>query len=154
MQWAMKPGFLRFVMNCWPPFFFSGIKVEQINDDFCYVRVKLKSRPWTKNINRTQYGGSMFSMTDPIYPLMVMGALGQGYHVWDKKADIDFISPGRGTLTAEFWLSDSVLHAIKQATDDGDKHFPEFLVHIKDQQGDIVCEVNRTIYVRKKKCYR
>ena len=154
MQWAMKPGFLKFVLNCWPPFFFSGIKVEQISDDFCYVRVKLKSRPWTKNINRTQFGGSMFSMTDPIYPLMVMGALGSDYHVWDKKADIDFIAPGRGTLIAEFWLSDSVLHAIKTATDDGDKHFPEFLVHIKDSQSQIVCEVNRTIYVRKKKSRR
>lgn len=96
----------------------------------------------------------MFSMTDPIYPLMIMGALGQSYYVWDKKADIDFIAPGRGALTAEFWLSDGVLQAIKEATDDGAKHFPEFLVHIKDQQGNIVCEVNRTIYVRKKKSHR
>ncbi|MEE2001330.1 DUF4442 domain-containing protein [Alkalimonas sp. MEB108] len=154
MQWTMKPGLMKRLLNLWPPFFFSGIRVETIRDDFCYVRVRLKSRPWTKNINRSQFGGSMFAMTDPIYPLMIMGALGKDYHVWDKKADIDFIAPGRGALTAEFWLSDQVLADIKAATDDGDKHFPEFLVHIKDQQGAIVCEVNRTIYVRKKRSAR
>lgn len=93
-------------------------------------------------------------MTDPIYPLMIMGALGGDYHVWDKKADIDFIAPGRDALVAEFWLSDSVLQAIKAATNDGEKHFPEFLVHIKDSQNQVVCEVNRTVYVRKKKSRR
>lgn len=154
MQWAIKPGLMKRLLNFWPPFFFSGIKVESIRDDFCYVRVKLKWRPWTRNINQSQFGGSLFSMTDPIYPLMIMGALGADYYVWDKKADIDFIAPGRGPLTAEFWLSDSVLAAIKAATEEGDKHFPEFLVHIKDQQGNIVCEVNRTVYVRKKRAVR
>lgn len=150
----MKPGLMKWVLNLWPPFFFSGIKVETIRDDFCYAQVRLKSRPWTKNINRSQFGGSMFAMTDPIYPLMIMGALGADYYVWDKKADIDFIAPGRGPLTAEFWLSEQVLRDIKAATDDGDKHFPEFLVHIKDQSGAIVCEVNRTVYVRKKRAAR
>jgi acyl-coenzyme A thioesterase PaaI-like protein len=154
MKWAFNPAVMRHLLNFWPPFFFPGIKVTQLSNDYRYCRVELKGRPWTRNINGTQFGGSMFAMTDPIYPLMLMGALGKEYLVWDKQADIDFIKPGRGRLCAEFWLSDSSVDEIKAATESGDKHFPQFLVHIKDHSGQVVAEVNRTLYVRKKAKYR
>lgn len=154
MKWAFKPAVMRHLLNFWPPFLFPGIKVAELSDDYRYCRVELKSRRWTRNINNSQFGGSMFAMTDPIYPLMLMGALGKEYLVWDKQADINFISPGWGRLTAEFWLSDDSVAAIKAATAEGEKHFPQFLVHIKDEKGQIVCEVNRTVYVRKKAQYR
>lgn len=96
----------------------------------------------------------MFSMTDPIYPLMLMGALGKEYIVWDKQADINFITPGKGKLVAEFWLADHEIDAIKRATESGEKHFPQFIVHIKDSNNQIVAEVNRTVYIRKKAQYR
>ena len=83
-----------------------------------------------------------------------MGALGKEYLVWDKKADIDFIKPGHGTLIAEFWLGDAVLTETKAATAEGDKFFPQFLVQVKNAKGDIVCLVNRTIYIRKKRQHR
>ena len=154
MKWAFNPAVMRRLLNFWPPFLFSGIKVAALSADYRYCRVELKNRPWTRNINSSQFGGSMFAMTDPIYPLMLMGALGKEYLVWDKKADIDFIKPGKGKLNAEFWLSDATLDMVKAATEQGDKHFPTFLVHIKDSTNAIVAEVNRTVYVRKKPKYR
>ncbi|GAB2913494.1 DUF4442 domain-containing protein [Rheinheimera gaetbuli] len=154
MKWAFKPSVMRRLLNFWPPFLFTGIRVADLSDDYRYCKVELKSRVWTRNINNSQFGGSMFAMTDPIYPLMLMGALGKEYLVWDKQADINFISPGRGKLIAEFWLADKTLDAVKAATEDGSKHFPQFLLHIKDSKGQIVCEVNRTVYVRKKAQYR
>jgi acyl-coenzyme A thioesterase PaaI-like protein len=154
MKWAFNPAVMRRLLNFWPPFLFAGIKVAQLSADYCYCKVVLKNRFWTRNINNTQFGGSMFAMTDPIYPLMLMGALGKEYLVWDKQADINFITPGKGQLTAEFWLTEATLIAIKLATADGEKHFPQFLVHIKDSQNKVVAEVNRTVYVRKKPKYR
>lgn len=154
MRWAFKPAVMRHLLNFWPPFFFNGIKVAALADDYRYARVTLNDRPWRRNINSSQFGGAMFAMTDPIYPLMLMGALGKEYLVWDKKADIDFITPGRGKITAEFWLGDAVLDEIKQATAQGEKYFPQFLVHVKDERQQIICEVNRTLYVRKKRQHR
>ena len=154
MKWAFNPAVMRRLLNFWPPFLFPGIKVAQLSSDYRYCRVELKNRAWTRNINNTQFGGSMFAMTDPIYPLMLMGALGKEYLVWDKQADINFISPGKGRLSAEFWLTDATLTAIKDATAAGEKHFPQFLVHIKDSNNQVVAEVNRTLYVRKKPKYR
>ena len=85
---------------------------------------------------------------------MLWGALGKNYLGWNNQAYTDLIKPGKGKLTAEFWLSDDTVEQIKAATDSGDKHFPQFLVHIKDSQNQIVAEVNRTVYVRKKAKYR
>lgn len=150
----MKPWVIRKLLNFWPPFFFSGIRVVVLRDDYRYARVELKSRLWTRNINNSQFGGSLFSMTDPVYPLLLMGALGHEYMVWDKQADIDFIKPGKGKLIAEFWLSDDMINEVKQQTASGEKYFPEFVVHVKDSTGDIVCELNRTVYIRKKPQYR
>lgn len=154
MRWAFKPGVMRHLLNFWPPFLFSGIKVAELRDDYRYCRVILKSRPWTRNINQSQFGGSMFAMTDPIYPLLLMGALGKEYIVWDKQADIDYIKPGYSELVAEFWLSDDMVEQIKHHTAAGEKYFPQFLVYIKDAGGQTVCEVNRTVYIRKKPQYR
>lgn len=145
---------MRRLINCWPPFFFSGIKIVKLDQDYRYCKVELKSRPWTKNINRSQYGGSMFSMTDPIYPLMLMGVLGNKYFVWDRQAEINFLQPGKGKLFAEFYLTEDRLQQISQATAEGEKYFPQFRIDIKDDKGNVVCEVLRTLYVRKKSQYR
>lgn len=143
------PNLFCWVMNLWPPLFFSGIRLVSISSDFRYARVDLKWRPWTKNINASQYGGSLFSMTDPFYALLLFGCLGyQRYIIWDKSADVDFISPGIGRLTAEFHLEDEQLHEIREMTAEGDKFFPEFVVCIRDQQGTLVAKVTRRLYVR------
>lgn len=154
MRWAFKPQIMRKLLNFWPPFLFSGIKVVVLAEDYRYARIELKNRLWTRNINSSQFGGSMFAMTDPVYPLLLMGALGKEYMVWDKQADIDYIKPGLGKLTAEFLLTDEAVEDIKAQTAAGDKYFPQFLVHIKDADNNIVCEVNRTVYIRKKPKYR
>ncbi|WP_018693765.1 DUF4442 domain-containing protein [Algicola sagamiensis] len=144
----------RLFLNLWPPFLFSGIKITKLADDFRYCKVDLKWWPWTLNANRTQYGGSMFSMTDPIYCLMLMNVLGKEYYVWDKNSDIDFLKPGKGRLTAEFILSDDTIQKIIDHTASGEKFFPEFIVNVVDEKGDIVCKLCRRIYVRKKPKYR
>lgn len=154
MKWAFQPAVMRHLLNFWPPFWFNGIRVAELASDYRYARVTLNDRPWRRNINSTQFGGAMFAMTDPVYPLLLMGAMGKTYMVWDKKADIDFIRPGRGTLTAEFWLHDATINEIKAATEDGQKYFPQFLVLVKDKAGEVVCEVNRTVYIRKKPQHR
>jgi acyl-coenzyme A thioesterase PaaI-like protein len=154
MKRLFQAAIMRRLINCWPPFLFSGIKIVALSQDYCYCKVELKSRPWTKNINHSQFGGSMFSMTDPIYPLMLMAVLGEQYFVWDRQAEINFLQPGKGKLYAEFYLTEDRLQQIMQATAQGDKYFPQFRVDIKDSADNVVCEVQRTLYVRKKAQYR
>ncbi|KKA46112.1 MULTISPECIES: DUF4442 domain-containing protein [Salinivibrio] len=149
-----KPRIVKWALNSWPPFWGAGIHIDAISQDFKRVNMRLKLRWWNKNANRTQYGGSIFSLTDPVYALMLMGILGPQYHVWDKQADINFIKPGTTDLYADFVISDAVLTDIQQQAGRGDKVLPEFVVHVKDAHGEVVAEVRRTLYVRKKRQYR
>lgn len=149
-----KPGIVKFALNIWPPFWGAGIRILRISDDFRTVDMKLKLRWWNKNANRTQYGGSIFSLTDPVYSLMLMGILGEEYYVWDKEASINFIKPGQSDLFAQFEITQAMLDEIYAVTRHGNKCFPEFIIHVKDAKGSVVSEVHRKLYVRKKPKYR
>ncbi|MCU4676800.1 DUF4442 domain-containing protein [Catenovulum sp. 2E275] len=148
------PRLIRLAMNIWPPFFCCGIRFSQISADYRYAKIELRHWKINLNANRTQYGGSIFSMTDPVYSLLLMANLGSKYHVWDKSAEVDFIHPGRETLIAEAFLEAEKLAEIIQATRNGDKIYPTFTFHIKDAHGQLVAKVNRTLYVRLKAKYR
>ncbi|WP_238335778.1 DUF4442 domain-containing protein [Serinicoccus kebangsaanensis] len=86
---------LRHGMNAWPPFLFSGIRIQEMTPDFRRVRVRLAHTPLTSNYVGTLFGGSLMAMTDPFWMIMVMRNLGPDYVVWDKAAQIEFVSPGR-----------------------------------------------------------
>ncbi|MFY2507952.1 DUF4442 domain-containing protein [Vibrio pectenicida] len=149
-----RPRLVKFALNMWPPFWGAGIQILSISEDFRQVRVKLKLRWWNKNANRTQYGGSIFSLTDPIYSLMLMGILGDGYFVWDKQASINFIKPGHSDLYAEFVVTQEMQDSILRETVNGDKCFPEFITYVKDREGNVISEIQRKLYVRKKPEHR
>jgi acyl-coenzyme A thioesterase PaaI-like protein len=142
---------LKLLLNIWPPFFFTGIKVELISSDFRQAKVSLKMRPWNKNAMGVHFGGSLFAMTDPFYMLMTLARLGNNYYVWDKSADIDYIKPGMGMVTAEFSVDDNFIDEIIQKTQNGDKYLPRVEVHVKNSEGELVAKVNRGLYIRKKK---
>ncbi|MDV7104060.1 DUF4442 domain-containing protein [Vibrio sp. TH_r3] len=149
-----KPNLVRHALNSWPPFWGAGITITNISEDFRNVNIKLKLRWWNKNANRTQYGGSIFSLTDPVYALMLMGILGDKYFVWDKEASINFIKPGKTDLHADFQITQAMLDDILNNTANGEKCFPQFMTYVKDDNGVIVAEVQRKLYVRKKPQYR
>ncbi|MBC7990591.1 MAG: DUF4442 domain-containing protein [Luteimonas sp.] len=141
---------LRRLLNVWPPFLFSGIHVADFADDWRHARVELRMRPWNRNYVGTHFGGSLFAMTDPFWMVMVMHALGSDYIVWDKAGEIEFIKPGRGTVSARFDLEDGVLDAIRTTTAEGDKHLRWFETTVIDAAGDPVARVRKQLYVRRK----
>ncbi len=151
MRYELSPRALRRVLNLWPPFLFTGIHVAKIGDDWRQARVELRMRPWNRNYVGSHFGGSLFAMTDPFWMLMAMHALGRDYIVWDKAGAIEFVKPGRGTVTAEFRLDDAALDEIRAATADGDKYLRWFDVDVRNADGDVVANVRKQLYVRRKR---
>ena len=99
----MKPRNLRRYVNLWPPMLFSGIRVEHLGDDWRSARVRLKLRWYNRNYVGTQFGGSLFSMVDPWWMILVMECLGRDYVVWDQAGEIS----GSTLLTASLRPSPS-----------------------------------------------
>ena len=124
----MKASVLRHIFNVWPPFLASGIHVTEMSADWRHARVELRMRPWNRNYVGTHFGGNLFSMTDPFWMILVKECLGSEYFVWDKAAEIEFVKPGQGTVSAAFHVDDGLL----------------------DSQGDVVARVRKQIYVRLK----
>lgn len=137
-------------INLWPPLLGAGIRVQRIDSDMRAIDVEMKMKRWNKNYVGTHYGGSLYSMTDPFYMLMLIENLGRDYIIWDKAATIRFRKPGKGRVKAEFRLSDAQIEEIREKLKTQDKFEPTFLVEVKDEAGDVVAEVQKVLYVRKK----
>ncbi len=147
----MKAATLRRMLRFWPPFVFAGISVDALADDFSYARVRLKLRWYTRNYVRTQFGGSLFSMADPFWMILVMERLGRDYLVWDRAGEIEFVAPGRTDVTAEFVLQEQVLDELRAAAAEGGKVLRWFETDIIDSRGELVARVRKQLYVRLKR---
>ena len=132
------------------PFLGAGVRVEELSADFRRVRVSMGMHWYNRNYVGTHFGGSLYSMTDPFYMLMLMNNLGGDYIVWDKSATIDFLRPGKGRVFAEFELTQAMIDEVKAATAGGEKYLPTWEVTVRDDAGEAVARVEKVLYVRRK----
>jgi acyl-coenzyme A thioesterase PaaI-like protein len=150
MNRTIKRRLLRLI-NFWPPFLGAGIRLRRLSPDFREADVELQQRFWNTNYVGVHFGGSLFSMTDAFYMLLLMENLGREYIVWDKSAMVRFRKPGRGTVRAEFRLSEAEIEDVRAAVAENGKCERKFLVKIVDSDGDVVAEVEKLIHVRSKR---
>lgn len=142
---------LRIGMNLWPPFLFSGVRVLALDEDFRRVRVRLAHSPLTSNYFGTQFGGSLFTMVDPFWVIMLARNLGGGYTVWDRRAEIAFEAPGRTAVTAELRLEAETLAEIRERADAGEKVLHWFDADLRDRDGMVVARVRKQVYIRRRR---
>ena len=145
------PTVLRHGMNLWPPFLLTGVRVIEVSDDFRRVAVRLRKSRLTSNYVGTLFGGSIFAMTDPFWMIMMMRNLGPGYVVWDRAGEIDFVSPGRGDVFADFVLTEDRLAEIRELTRGGGKALVWFENQVVAEDGTLVARVRKQLYIRRKR---
>ncbi len=97
------------------------------------------------------FGGSLFAMTDALYPVMLQHNLGPNYVVWGRSATIEFLAPGRKIARARFELTGESIDQILQATADGRRHEPVFDVLITDENEKAIARAVHTLYIRRKR---
>jgi acyl-coenzyme A thioesterase PaaI-like protein len=146
----MRPLTFRRLLNLWPPFLFNSIRVLHLAEDWSEARVVLRLRPWNRNYVRSQFGGNLFSMTDPFWMLLAMHRLGTDYYVWDKAGAIDFVAPGREDVYASFHLTDAMVDELRTAAAAGDKVLRWFETEVATASGEVVARVRKQLYVRLK----
>ncbi|HVR98256.1 MAG TPA: DUF4442 domain-containing protein [Thermoanaerobaculia bacterium] len=145
----MSRRWLLRMMSFFPPYLGAGIRVR-VTPDLRTFEVRMGLHWWNRNYVGTQYGGSLYSMCDPFFMLILVDALGRGYIVWDKRASIRFRRPGRGAVRATFHIPQERVDEIRAAADRDGKVEPVFKVDVLDEQGEVVAEVEKLLYVKKK----
>lgn len=147
----MKASRLRLGMNLWPPFLFAGIRVLEISPDYRYARVRMRLRPWNRNYVGTHFGGSLFAMTDPFWMLLLFHQIGRDHVVWDQAGEIEFVAPGRGTVYAEFRLTDEHVEQVLEQTAAGEKALVWFDTDVVGEDGSVIARVRKQVYARRKR---
>jgi acyl-coenzyme A thioesterase PaaI-like protein len=145
----VKKFFVKLV-NFYPPYFGAGVKVktDPVEPEVYYVSMNLTW--YNRNYVGVHFGGSLYSMVDPFYMLILMHKLGSDYIVWDKAASIEFKRPGKGKVRATFRIADQRVEEIKQIVDSQGKYEPEFEINILGEKDEVVCRVRKTLWVKRR----
>lgn len=138
------------LISYYPPYLGAGIRLMSMSEDFMRAEVRMKMRWWNKNLVGTHFGGSLASMADPFYMLMLLQILGREYIVWDKACTIRFKRPGVGIVRCLFEFTEAQIADIKGQVDELGKQDFVLPLTITDEKDEVVCELEKTLYVRKK----
>ncbi|WP_201573214.1 MULTISPECIES: DUF4442 domain-containing protein [Psychrobacter] len=147
----LTPHLLKLRINTYAPYVGAGIKVEHVDLDQGLCVVSMGLNAWNKNIVGTQFGGSLYSMVDPFYMLMLMHQLGSTYVVWDKSSHIEFIAPGTSKVTTRMKIPSTEIGVIQELAKDGEAVFREYKADIVDSQQKVIATVTKNIYIRLRK---
>jgi len=129
----------------YPPFLGAGIRVKRLPEGWeSSMRLSFLNR----NFFGTHFGGSLYSMCDPFFVLILAERLGTGYVCWDKAATIRFVRPGRGRVRARFEIPAARSAEIQREADTAGKCEPMFTARVIDAQDRVVAEIEKLLYVR------
>ena len=147
---ARRERFLFRIINVYPPFLGAAIRVLHRKGDERTIRVEMRLRPWNRNLFGTHFGGSLYSMCDPWFTILLVRLLGDGYLVWDKAASIEFLKPGRGCVTATFHVPPEAVEEIRAAADRDGKTEPVLTAEVVGEDGEVVARVAKRLWVKRK----
>ncbi len=117
---------MRWIMTLYPPYLGAGVSVRHMSADFRHVKVRMGLGWYNRNYVGTQFGGSLYSMVDPFYMLMLMENLGRDYIVWDKAAEHRLHLAGqRPGVRPNFYIDEALLDEIRRQTEGGEKYLPQ-----------------------------
>jgi hypothetical protein len=108
----------------------------------------MKLRWWNRNYVGTHFGGSLYTMCDPFFMLILLQQLGPDFVVWDKAATIRFRRPGRSRVHARIHIpADRIEEIRQQALRDGVVE-PTFQTEVLDGQDKVVAQIDKLLYVK------
>lgn len=142
---ARPPSTLARMLCAYPPYLGAGIRVRFEDGGFV---VRMGLHPWNRNVVGTQFGGSLYSMCDPFFMLLLMRALGPDFTVWDKAATIRFRRPGRGPVEARFFLPEDEIERVRRLALAGETVEPVYVAEVLADDGTRVAVVEKHLHVR------
>ncbi len=149
MSESLRTRLARWGFNLFPAYVGTGARITHIRADWRHVRVRLPLSWRTRNYVGTIFGGSMYGAVDPLYMIMLMKTLGDGYRVWVKSAEVRYRRPGRDTLHASFTLTDELLEELRAALARGEPVERVFTVELVDADGEVHATVDQVLHLRR-----
>lgn len=150
MPESFKTRLMKLFFRIHPAYHGTGGRVTYISGDWSELRLEIPHNWRTRNYVGTIFGGSMYGAVDPMFMIMLIQRLGPDYIVWDKAATIRFKKPGKSKLTACFEVPDEEVNLIKEELKDRRSLDRLYSLDLLDPDGEVVAQVEKTIYIRRK----
>lgn len=147
----VSPKTLKWALRFYPPLFFQRIWVVAFGKDFMNVEVKIKKSIFNTNYNKSIFGGTIFSATDPFYALIfdqLLRIRGFKTRVWLKSASIQYLKPGRTDLYFKIIISTEDVAEAEVALVKVGKFIKTYQIEIFNKQGEICAKAENEVYVR------
>jgi len=139
----------RLFYTYYPAYFGTGVRVEHVAPDHREIRISLPLNWRTRNVHGTLFGGSIYGAVDPIYGIMLMERLEEGYEAWVKSATVEFHEPGRSTLYATVRLDDEELRSIENALQEQPSIDRTKTIEFADDEGTVHATIEETFHIRR-----
>jgi len=136
-------------LEWYPPFFFMGVKVIEMPDDWSRVRIRLPLNARSKNMGDSMFGGYQASLADPIAALACVKRFSD-YSVWTRAMTIDFIREGNSDLELQFEFDESLYQTIKDELQQKGRSTPTFEYALFRDDGEICSKIKNTVAIRPK----
>lgn len=142
---------LKWAIRFYPPLFFQRIWVVNFGADYKSVEVKINKSILNTNFNKSIFGGTIFSATDPFYALLfdqLLRTRGFKTRVWLKSASIQYLKPGRSDLRFKIVLTDEDVAEAEVALIEVGKFIKTFKIEIFDVEGKLCATAENEVYIR------
>ena len=138
-------------MRLYPPLLFQRIWVRSFEPGFSGVDVVIVKSFMNKNYNKSIFGGTIFTATDPFYAILfdqVLQRKGLKCRVWLKSAQISYLKPGRTNLSFRIQLSETEIKEAEEILHTQGKYVKSFPVDLYDTTGMLCATVQNEVYIR------
>lgn len=138
-------------MRFYPPLFFQRIWVIKFDKGFTGVHVKIFKSFLNVNYNRTIFGGTIFSASDPFFALLfdqILQRRGLKCRVWLRSAEIRYLKPGATNLYFSISLSEEQIKEAETVLLTEGKFVKAYPMNIFSSEGLLCATVINEVYIR------
>jgi len=148
---VVSENMLKWAMRFYPPLFFQRIWVIKFDKGFTGVHVKISKSFLNVNYNRTIFGGTIFSASDPFYALLfdqILQRRGLKCRVWLRSAEIRYLKPGATNLYFTISLSEEQIKEAETILLTEGKFVKAYPMNIFSSEGLLCATVINEVYIR------
>jgi len=147
----VSENILKWAIRFYPPLLFQRIWVKRFHKDFRGVDVKINHSLLNINYNKSIFGGSIFSATDPFYAILfdqILQRKGYKTLAWLKSAEIQYIKPARNNLFFTIKIEESEIAEAENQLKTVGKYIASFYFDLHDKNGLLCAKVKNEVYIR------
>jgi hypothetical protein len=148
---VISENMLKWAMRFYPPLFFQRIWVVKFDKGFTGVHVKISRSFLNINFNRTIFGGTIFSASDPFFALLfdqILQRRGLKCRIWLRSAEIRYLKPGATDLYFTISLSEQQIKEAVSILETEGKFVKAYPMNIFSPEGLLCATVINEVYIR------